>query len=166
MAWKFFNYFLLPTTYFAIISLIGSFSNFLTFTVSASINRWQSIKKSRFWDEILLNKTLSNWQILLYKVLMWQFNQEWWFNGADMVVRFFRLTAPAAMLGLLGAISLKNLTKWKEGRKLEKELIRLNVFSYIYIYPLFLLFYVVGLHKDKPQFQTAIICSTLITSLC
>ena len=85
MAWKFFNYFLLPTTYFAIISLIGSFSNFLTFTVSASINRWQSIKKSRFWDEILLNKTLSNWQILLNKVLAWWFNQEWPLICADTV---------------------------------------------------------------------------------
>ena len=36
----------------------------------------------------------------------------------------FRLTAPAAVLGHLGAISLKNLTKHKEVRKLEKELIR------------------------------------------
>ena len=40
----------------------------------------------------------------------------------------FRLTAPAAVLGHLGAISLKNLTKHKEVRKLEKELIRLYIF--------------------------------------
>ena len=38
--------------------------------------------------------------------------------------RYFRLTAPAAVLGHLGAISLKNLTKRKEVMKLEKELIR------------------------------------------
>ena len=44
---------------------------------------------------------------------------------SSYLVRFFRLTAPAAMLGHLGAISLKNLTKCKKVRKLEKELIRL-----------------------------------------
>ena len=33
------------------------------------------------------------------------------------LVRVFRLTAPAAVLGHLGAISLKNLTKCKEVRK-------------------------------------------------
>ena len=43
------------------------------------------------------------------------------------LVRYFRLTAPAAVQGHLGAISLKNLTKRKEVRKLEKELIRLNI---------------------------------------
>ena len=41
------------------------------------------------------------------------------------LVRFFRLTAPAAVLGHLGAINLKNITKLKEVSKLEKELIRL-----------------------------------------
>ena len=33
------------------------------------------------------------------------------------LARVFRLTAPAAVLGHLGAISLKNLTKHKEVRK-------------------------------------------------
>ena len=47
------------------------------------------------------------------------------FLTSSFLVRFFRLTAPAAMLGHLGAISLKNLTKRKKVRKLEKELIRL-----------------------------------------
>ena len=46
------------------------------------------------------------------------------FLTSSRLVRFFRLTAPAAVLGHLGAISLKNLTKRKEVRKLEKELIR------------------------------------------
>ena len=36
---------------------------------------------------------------------------------SSYLVRFFRLTAPAAVLGHLGAISLKNLTKRKEVRK-------------------------------------------------
>ena len=49
------------------------------------------------------------------------FSADW--NTADC--GFFRLTAPAAMLGHLGAISLKNLTKHKEVRNLGKELIRL-----------------------------------------
>ena len=47
------------------------------------------------------------------------------FLTSSRLVRYFRLTAPAAVLGHLGAISLKNLTKRKEVRKLEKELIRL-----------------------------------------
>ena len=47
------------------------------------------------------------------------------FLTSSHLVRFFRLTAPAAVLGHLGAINLKNLTKHKEVRKLEKELIRL-----------------------------------------
>ena len=49
------------------------------------------------------------------------------FLTSSRLVRFFRLTAPAAMLGHLGAISLKNLTKRKEVRKLRKELIRLII---------------------------------------
>ena len=48
------------------------------------------------------------------------------FLTSSHLVRFFRLTAPAAMLGHLGAINLKNLNNHKEVRKLEKELIRLN----------------------------------------
>ena len=44
------------------------------------------------------------------------------FLTSSRLVRYFRLTAPAAVLGHLGAISLKNLTKHKEVRKLEKEL--------------------------------------------
>ena len=43
------------------------------------------------------------------------------------LVRYFRLIVPAAVLGHLGAISLKNITKRKEVRKLEKELIRPNM---------------------------------------
>ena len=50
------------------------------------------------------------------------------FLTSSHLVRFFRLTAPAAMLGHLGAISLKILTKRKEVRKLEKKLIRLIIF--------------------------------------
>ena len=46
------------------------------------------------------------------------------FLTSSHLVRFFRLTAPAAVLGHLGAISLKNLTKCKVDRKLEKEMIR------------------------------------------
>ena len=46
------------------------------------------------------------------------------FLTSSRLVRFFTLTAPAAILGHLGAISLKNLPKHKEVRKLEKELIR------------------------------------------
>ena len=57
-------------------------------TVSASINRRRSIKKSRFYGEILLNKMLSNWQILLNKVLTWRFNQEWPLICADTVLNF------------------------------------------------------------------------------
>ena len=49
------------------------------------------------------------------------------FLTSSYLVRFFRLTAPAAVLGHLGAISLKNLTKRKEVRKSEKELIRLII---------------------------------------
>ena len=49
------------------------------------------------------------------------------FLTSSHLVRFFRLTASAAMLDHLGAISLKNLTKCKEVRKLEKELIRLYI---------------------------------------
>ena len=52
------------------------------------------------------------------------------FLTSSGLVRFFRLTAPAALLDHLGAISLKNLTKLKEIRKLEKELIRLNVYEF------------------------------------
>ena len=37
------------------------------------------------------------------------------FLTSSHLARFFRLTAPAAVLGHLGAISLKNLTKCKEG---------------------------------------------------
>ena len=39
------------------------------------------------------------------------------FLTSSHLARFFRLTAPAAVLGHLGAISLKNLTKRKEVRK-------------------------------------------------
>ena len=39
------------------------------------------------------------------------------FLTSSHLVRFFRLTAPGAVLGHLGAISLKNLTKRKEVRK-------------------------------------------------
>ena len=39
------------------------------------------------------------------------------FLTSSRLVRYFRLTAPAAVLGHLGAISLKNLTKRKEVRK-------------------------------------------------
>ena len=39
------------------------------------------------------------------------------FLTSSYLVRFFRLTAPAAVQGHLGAISLKNLTKRKEVRK-------------------------------------------------
>ena len=60
-------------------------------TVSASIDLRRSIKKLGFYGEILLNKMLSNWQILLNKVLAWWFNQEWRFNGADTV---FGITCP------------------------------------------------------------------------
>ena len=49
------------------------------------------------------------------------------FLTSSRLVRYFRLTAPAAILGHLGAISLKNLTKRKEFSKLEKELIRQNI---------------------------------------
>ena len=45
------------------------------------------------------------------------------FLTSSRLVRYFRLTAPAAVLGHLGTISLKNLTKGKEVGKLEKELI-------------------------------------------
>ena len=45
------------------------------------------------------------------------------FKTSSHLIRFFRLTSPAAVLGHLGTISLKNLTKRKEVRKLEKELI-------------------------------------------
>ena len=47
------------------------------------------------------------------------------FLTSSYLVRFFRLTVPAAVLGHLGAISLINITKRKEVSKLEKELIRL-----------------------------------------
>ena len=39
------------------------------------------------------------------------------FLTSSRLVRYFRLTAPAAVLGHLGVISLKNLTKRKEVRK-------------------------------------------------
>ena len=39
------------------------------------------------------------------------------FLTSSRLVRYFRLTAPAAVLGHLGTISLKNLTKRKEVRK-------------------------------------------------
>ena len=39
------------------------------------------------------------------------------FLTSSRLVRYFRLTAPAAVLGHLDAISLKNLTKHKEVRK-------------------------------------------------
>ena len=39
------------------------------------------------------------------------------FLTSSHLVMFFRLTAPAAVLGHLSAISLKNLTKRKEVRK-------------------------------------------------
>ena len=61
---------------------------------SASIDLRRSIKKLGFYGEILLNKMLSNWQILLNKVLAWRFNQEWRFNDADTVFNkkmFFQL---------------------------------------------------------------------------
>ena len=51
------------------------------------------------------------------------------FLTSSYLVRFFRLTAPAAVLGHFGAISLKNITKSKEVRKLEKELIRPHVLT-------------------------------------
>ena len=55
-------------------------------TVSAQIRGRRLIKKLGFYGEILLNKTLSNWQILLNKVLEWRFNQEWPLICADTVV--------------------------------------------------------------------------------
>ena len=39
------------------------------------------------------------------------------FKTSSHLIRFFRLTLPAAVLGHLGTISLKNLTKRKEVRK-------------------------------------------------
>ena len=56
-------------------------------TVSAHIPRRRLIKKWGFYGEILLNKTLSNWQILLNKVLKWRLNQEWRRICADTVVK-------------------------------------------------------------------------------
>ena len=53
-------------------------------------------------------------QTFFYISLMSSFSN---FLTSSRLVRFFRLTAPAAMLGHLGAISLKNLTKRKEVRK-------------------------------------------------
>ena len=44
------------------------------------------------------------------------------------------LIAPAAVLGHLGAISLKNLTKRKEIRKLEKELIRPKIINFDHLH--------------------------------
>ena len=46
----------------------------------------QLIKELGFYSEILLNKMLSNGQILLNKVLAWQFNQELPLICADTVV--------------------------------------------------------------------------------
>ena len=43
------------------------------------------------------------------------------FLTSSRLVRYFRLTAPVAVLGHLGATSLKNLTKRKEVRKLENK---------------------------------------------
>ena len=54
-------------------------------TVSAQIRGRQLIKKWGVYVEILLNKTLSNWQILLNKVLTWRSNQEWRSFYADTV---------------------------------------------------------------------------------
>ena len=56
-------------------------------TVSAQIRGRRLIKKLGFYGEILLNKMLRNWQILLNKVLGWRFNQEWPPICADTVVR-------------------------------------------------------------------------------
>ena len=53
--------------------------------VSAQIRGRRLIKKLGFYGEILLNKALSNWQILLNKVLSWRFNQEWPLICADTV---------------------------------------------------------------------------------
>ena len=55
-------------------------------TVSAQIRGRRLIKKLGFYGEILLNKTLNNWQILLNKELKWRFNQEWPLICADTVV--------------------------------------------------------------------------------
>ena len=55
-------------------------------TISAHIPCLWLIKELGFYGEILLNKTLSNWQILLNKVLKWRFNQEWRRICADTVV--------------------------------------------------------------------------------
>ena len=49
----------------------------IIYTVSAQIRGRRLIKKLGFYGEILLNKMLRNWQILLNKVLGWRFNQEW-----------------------------------------------------------------------------------------
>ena len=54
-------------------------------TISAHIPCLWLIKELGFYGEILLNKTLSNWQILLNKVLKWRFNQEWRRICADTV---------------------------------------------------------------------------------
>ena len=48
------------------------------------------------------------------------------FLSSSCLVKSFRLTVPPAVLGHLGAISLKNLTKLDEVKTLEMELIRLG----------------------------------------
>ena len=50
------------------------------------------------------------------------------------LVRFFRLIAPRWPSTAAGAVSLKNLTKREEVRKLEKELIRLIVSRHLFHY--------------------------------
>ena len=55
-------------------------------TVSAQIRGRRLIKKLGFYGEILLNKTLSNLQILQNKELAWWLNQEWPLICADTVI--------------------------------------------------------------------------------
>ena len=61
----------------------------IPYPLSAPIDLRRSIKKLGFYGEILLNKMLSNWQILLNKVLAWRFNQEWPLICADTVFYYF-----------------------------------------------------------------------------
>ena len=78
------------------MSAIKEYYNFLIeiYTVSAHIPRRRLIKNWGFYGEILLNKTLSNWHILLNKVLAWRFNQEWPLICVDTVsINFWEKSA-------------------------------------------------------------------------
>ena len=59
----------------------------LKMTISYNKKLLQICKKLGFYGEILLNKMLRNWQILLNKVLGWLFNQEWPPICADTVLK-------------------------------------------------------------------------------